>query len=387
MNTLDLLIIAAVVSAGIGGYRLGFVTRVTSWIGMALGVLAGALAMPWLVKTFEQGTDQGTLLLIAAAVMIAFAFAGQALGLFIGSRLHLAIPTGRLRQLDATVGTAAGVLGVLVAVWLLTPAMADVPDWPAQQARSSRLVRALDHVFPPPPNTARTLRRLVGERYPQVFDSLRPAPRLGPPPPATGLTTATARRVAASTVKVSGEACSRIQEGTGFVVGPDLVATNAHVVAGEQHITVERSDGSQIPSRLVAFDSDRDLALLQVPGIARPALPLREAVLGDRGGVFGHPGGRPLRVTPFAVGQRVTANGSDIYDRHRTRREVLVLSAELEPGDSGSALVDPQGRVVGVAFAIAPDRRAVAYGLTVGELRTVLGEVQPRGVDAGSCIA
>ncbi|MCU1454595.1 MAG: hypothetical protein JWN46_2741 [Acidimicrobiales bacterium] len=387
MNTLDLLIVAASVTAAVGGYRLGFVTRVTSWIGMALGVVAGAFLMPPLISSLNASSNRGTLLLVAAAVMIAFAFAGQAVGLFIGSRLHLALPHGILRKVDAVVGGAAGVLGVLVAVWLLAPAMADVPDWPARQARTSTVVRAIDRAFPNPPNTARALRRLVGERYPQVFEGLRPAPRLGPPPPATGLTTALADQVASSTVKVVGEACSRIQEGSGFVVSPDLVATNAHVVAGERSTQVERSDGQRLDGQVVAFDPDLDLALVRVPGLGRPALPLRPAVIGDRGGVFGHPGGGPLRITPFQVGDKVTATGSDIYDSRRTQRQVLFLAAQLQPGDSGSALVDPSGRVIGVAFAIAPDRPAVAYALTVDELRSVLARDRSQPVLAGSCIA
>ena len=42
---------------------------------------------------------------------------------------------------------------------------------------------------------------------------------------------------------------------------------------------------------------------------------------------------------------------------------MLVLASDLAPGDSGSALVDPQGQVVGVAFAVAPDKPGVAYAL------------------------
>ena len=69
----------------------------------------------------------------------------------------------------------------------------------------------------------------------------------------------------------------------------------------------------------------------------------------------------------------VRAVGSDIYDSHRTERAVLILSSQLRPGDSGGALIDGNGAVVGVAFAIAPDDPNVAYALDTDEVNAVLG--------------
>lgn len=386
MNVLDIVILIMIASAALGGYRLGFVTRVVSWVGLVLGVVGGALVLPRVVRSMDATAGRQQLLLVAAAVIIGCAFLGQALGLFIGSRLHLALPAGSIRKVDSGVGAVAGVAGVLVAVWLLAPAMADVPDWPAQQARSSRLVRAIDDVFPAPPDTTRTLRRLVGQRFPQVFDALDPAPKLGPPPAASGLDAATAERVARSTVEVVGGACDRIQEGTGFVVGTDLVATNAHVVAGENLPRVEREGGTPVNTTVVAFDPARDLALLSAPGLDRPALRIGDTAVGGRGAVFGHPGGGPLRLAPFRVGRRGPATGSDIYDRGEVRRDILFLSAALRPGDSGSALVNRAGQVVGVAFAIAPDKPDVAYALSVTELRSILAKPRAGRVSTGTCI-
>ncbi len=109
---------------------------------------------------------------------------------------------------------------------------------------------------------------------------------------------------------------------------------------------------------------------------------------GTIGGVFGHPGGEPLRIAPFEVARALRATGRDIYDQATTRRDVLELSASLRPGDSGSALVDPSGRVVGVAFAIARDQPDVAYALATTELVPVL-EMSASGtaVLTGSCLS
>jgi S1-C subfamily serine protease len=90
-------------------------------------------------------------------------------------------------------------------------------------------------------------------------------------------------------------------------------------------------------------------------------------------------------VSPFQVGSERTATGRDIYGIEATERQILFLAAELRPGDSGGALVDPSGAVVGVAFAIAPDRPQVAYALTIEEVRAVLeGPLAPTA--AGPCV-
>ena len=107
---------------------------------------------------------------------------------------------------------------------------------------------------------------------------------------------------------------------------------------------------------MVAFDPDRDLALLSVPGLDRPALPLGEAEAATAVASSGTRAAGTSRIAPFEIAREVRARGQDIYDDERTEREVYVLSAALHPGDSGSALVDRTGAVVGVAFAIAPDR-------------------------------
>jgi S1-C subfamily serine protease len=140
-----------------------------------------------------------------------------------------------------------------------------------------------------------------------------------------------------------------------------------------------------VEARLVAFDPDRDLAVLSVPGIDRPALPIGEPRIGSRGAVFGHPGGGPLELSPFQIGRIEPVTGTDIYDRQRSQRDVLFLASSLQPGDSGGALVTPAGEVVGIAFAIAPDRDGVAYALDVSEVRAVLADVRSSGVDAGPC--
>ena len=387
MNALDLFLIIMIVTAVAGGYRLGFLARATSWIGLIIGVLAASYFLPGIIDSL-QGYEPSSRFLIAAGIFIGAAFLGQAVGLLVGANLHRALPLGPLRGVDRAAGAAAGIAGVLVTIWLLTPSMADVPGWPARQARSSRVAKAVSDLFPPPPDTLAALRNLVGEEnFPGVFGPFQAAPDAGPAPEASGLSQAVVDRVRTSTVKVEGIACGRVQDGSGFTVAPGLVVTNAHVVAGESEISVQSPDRASLPAVVVVFDPDRDLAVLRVTGLGLPPLPIGSAGVGTTGAVFGHPRGQDeVEVSPAIIRQEVAAVGRDLYDSHAIRRQVYILAANLEPGDSGGGLVDSAGRVVGVAFAIAPDRPGTAYALTDDELNAVLARPTDRSRDTGPCL-
>jgi S1-C subfamily serine protease len=385
VNVFDIVLVVLAVSAAVGGYRLGFVARATSWLGLVVGLVAGAYLLRRIVPEM-QDTGQATKSLVAVGLLVGAALVGLSLGLVLGTRLYAELPPGAARRADRAAGGVIGVVGVLVALWLLLPVLAHIPGLMSEQARGSAIAREVSDRFPDPPDTLAVLRRFVGdEPFPQVFDALRPAPDAGTAPEQSGLSTAVANQVVQSTVKVTGEACSRIQEGSGFFVGPDLVVTNAHVVAGETGTEVELADGRTFDATVVAFDPERDLAVLRTDGEAQ-ALSLRAASTGDTGGVFGHPGGGGLEVSPFRVAEEITAVGRDIYDQGSTSRDVLVLASDLAPGDSGSALVDPQGQVIGVAFAVAPDKPGVAYALAISELRDVLDTDLSRERDTGGCL-
>ncbi len=385
MNLLDLLVVSMLLAAALGGWRLGFFARVASWVGMAAGLLVMARLLPAVLEAL-QGADPASRMILAVGLLLGAAFAGQALGLVIGAKLHLAIP-GPGRSLDRAGGAVAGVVGVLVAVWFLLPAMADVPGTMARQARTSTVAGLIDQLAPPPPDTLQALRRLVGEAdFPQVFRGFQAAPDVGPPPEDTGLPPDVIERVTASTMKVEGRACNRIQEGSGFLAGPGVVVTNAHVVAGHERTEIIRPDGQRVQGVVTVFDPDRDLAVVRVPEGLAPPLPLGEGAVGVAGAVFGYPGGGPLRIAPFEIRQEIDAVGRDIYDRSDTRRRVFVLASALRPGDSGAALVNQAGVVVGVAFAIAPDRPGVSYAVTHTELGAVLAGDLNTPADTGPCL-
>jgi len=391
VNLLDVAILAALVVAAVGGYRLGFLARAASWVGLALGLYLAARWVPAAVELVGESAGTTSRLLVVFAVLIGGAFGGQALGLLAGSRLKMFLPPGPVRGIDKGVGSLLGIAGVLLSVWFLLPAMSSVKGSAARLTRSSRVADVIDTVLPQPPETLQSLRTLVGDvNFPKVFEGLYRAPETGPPPPTSGLSPPVLAQVRASTVKVEGKACSRIQDGSGFVVAANTVVTNAHVVAGEQTTEIIRPDRSRAKATVTLFDPARDLAVLRVDRLGLNPLPVVEETLeeGALGAVFGHPGGQAqVEDTPGKVNRRVKAVGRDIYDRRSTTRDVFILAARLAPGYSGGPLVTTGGRVAGVAFAIAPDRDGVAYALTDVELRGALQADRGVAQSTGPCVS
>ena len=371
MNGFDYGIIALAVLAAFGGWRMGFLARVFSWVGMGAGLYLAVRFLPDVVNFFNLSGSVARVAL-AVAVLLAGAFIGQGLGLMVGSRLHAVLPFGGIRTLDRAVGSLLGVVGIFAVLWLLAPSLAAVPGPVSELTTGSVIARWVTNEARAagrrPPHTLQALRRRVGENG----------------APQGGLTTAVA-----SPVKVKGAACGLYQEGSGWTVAANLVVTNAHVVAGEPpgQTSVLLPGGATKPATVVVYNPDVDLALLYVPGLGEPPLKLGSGARGLAGAVLGHPNGQDaLAVQPASIATEVTALGEDLYDTRNTQRNVFVLAAKLTYGDSGAPLVDTQGDVVGIAFAIAPDRSTTAYALSSSELRPLLDEPRSAAVSTEACL-
>ena len=388
LNLFDLVVLGSIAAAVVGGYRMGFLARVASWIGLAAGIFAAVRLSPVVLDVYQGGMPESRLV-VALGLFLVLTTAGASLGAVAGASLRSLIPPGTgLRTADRAAGGVVGALGGLLMVWLLVPILAEVPGAVSELARNSAIARNLDRYGPETPQALQDLRRQVADvNFPEVFSRLGPSPSAGPPPGEVALSAAVRNRVSLSTVKVTGTACGRVLSGSGFSPASELIVTNAHVVAGVDRPSVTRTDGRRLPATVVVFDANRDLAVLRVPDLGQAALPIGASETGAEGAVFGHPRGQePLAVTPARIETKVNAQGLDLYGKNRVRREVLIMAAALQPGDSGGAVVDTDGRVVGVAFAIAPDKSATAYALSSAELQAVLSVPRGGQVDTGDCI-
>src|SRR5262249_15335256 len=148
----------------------------------------------------------------------------------------------------------------------------------------SDVIAALDSVLPPSGPILNLLRRI--DQVPTVRG---PSARVGPPNRAI-LHSAAVEAAGRSAVKVVGTSCGLGLEGSGGAAGPATVVTNAHVVAGEDDTAIETRDGETLDATVVHYEPRNDVAILHVPGLALPALPLeRSPHSGTPIAVLGYP--------------------------------------------------------------------------------------------------
>jgi S1-C subfamily serine protease len=388
VNWLDAVLLVLVALAAIQGLRLGAVMQVLSFGGFWLGLVVGALLTP-----VAAGAVHGPVSKTLVVVIVFFGCAGLfgALGRIAGARSSRFVHRLRLGPLDAGLGVAVAVIATLLATWLVAGILVNsrysVLDTGIEQ---SRIVRAMNSVLhAPPPIFSRVASFLAAEGFPVVFAGLPPT-AAGPVHVPSDVAAESAA-AAPSTVKVVGEACGLIQEGSAFVVAPGLVVTNAHVVAGVQRPQIVDMDGQVHDAVPVLFDPELDVALLRVPGLDRRPLHLDPGTVarGTTGAALGFPGGGPLAVQPAGVRAAFAATGLDIYGRNNIVRQVYELDATIRPGNSGGPLVEPDGEVVGVVFARSTTDSRVGYALASPAVLADVHRAETRSgtVGTGACVS
>jgi S1-C subfamily serine protease len=388
VNGLDLLLLALLVVAGYLGYRRGLTLQVFALGGLLLGLLVGALVAPVAAEAVESPAARAG---VAALVLLTFAGVGNALGWFAGSHVRLRAAS-RLGKADAVAGSAVSVLASLLAIWFLALNLVNGP-FPAlaAQVRGSAVVRVLDAALPEPPSLLAQVGRFFKRfGFPDVFTGIPPLPAEPVEPPTQAQARAAALAASESTLRVVGQACDSLQQGSGFVAADAYVVTSAHVVAGMDDPQVQGPGELPVDAVPVVFDPDLDLAILRVAGPAGAPLALAFEALprGSAGAVLGYPEGGNLEADPAAVRRTIEAVGRDIYGQGQVERLVVELQAHVHPGNSGGPFVLADGRVGGVVFAASSGDDQIAYALAASEVRDALAvAVQRTGeVDTGPCL-
>jgi S1-C subfamily serine protease len=375
-DVLDLILIALAAAFAVAGYRQGFIVGILSFAGFLGGAAIGASFAPKLARSLVQGSSQQALVAIVAVFVAAMI--GQLLASAIGAAVRSRVNWRPATLVDSIAGAAVSVLSVLLIAWLIGTAVVNAPfAMVTSQVNRSAVLRAVDGVMP---SAARTMfsdfrSLLASGPYVQVFGALGAEPALTVAPPDPGvLNSAGLITSRDSIVKVMGIApsCSRRIEGSGFVISPQHILTNAHVVAGvTQDQTVTTRLGRHLAATVVFFDPERDLAVLYVPGLNAGPLGFAGPVsLGSSAIVAGYPLDRSFTVVPARVGDDQLAQAPDIYQSHEVTRQIYSIRANVEPGNSGGPLLAPDGKVDGVVFAAAVGVKDTGYALTASEVQS-----------------
>ncbi|MCX4665488.1 MarP family serine protease [Streptomyces sp. NBC_01381] len=398
MNVLDILLVVAAVWFAVVGYRQGFVVGILSVIGFLGGGLVAVYLLPviWGAFTDDKQAVGTTAAVVAVVIVIVCASIGQAFTTHLGNKLRRYITWQPARALDATGGALVNVVAMLLVAWLIGSALAGttLPTL-GKEVRNSKILLGVSRALPNQADTwfADFSSVLARNGFPQVFSpfSNEPITEVRPPDPRLAKS-AVATKAKQSIVKVQGEArgCGKVLEGTGFVFSDRRVMTNAHVVGGVDEPTVQiGGDGRTYDAKVVLYDWERDIAVLDVPTLQAPPLQFtsKDAVSGDNAIVAGFPENGPYDVRPARVRGRITANGPDIYHRGTVRRDVYSLYATVRQGNSGGPLLTPDGKVYGVVFAKSLDDPDTGYALTADEVREDIeaGRTANQEVDSEGC--
>lgn len=166
--------------------------------------------------------------------------------------------------------------------------------------------------------------------------------------------------------------------GSGVIVSPDgLILTTFHVVAEASDIQVALSDGRVTQARIIGSDRDTDLAVLKIEGSQLPAA--RYATEGSL-----QVGDVVLAIgNPFGIGQRVTmgivsAVGNDNLNL-LTYDDFIQTDAAINDGNSGGALVNADGELVGINTAVFRFGEGIGFAIPAQAARRVLDQILAHG--------
>lgn len=364
---LDLILVAIVSVFAVFGYRQGLAAGVLSLTGFVCGAAAGALIAPGLSRALlPAGVTR-------EFVAILIAFAAAVTGILLTSGL-----ASLLRQLnrrppgliDSVGGAALNVVFLLVVAVMVSSFVVNGPQGlMSRQVERSLVLRALGQVSPGAGYLFNSVRASMLRRLDES-SGLDPADL---PAPIAGVLSSPAAALARrGVVEVEGIARScppsslQSEDGSGFVIGPDHVLTNAHVVGGLTGLpVVALSDGRTYPARVVLYDRRRDVAVLYVPKLRGPVLRFTtSASYGARAIVAGFPDGGRLTLAPATIGTSFQAT----IDRTSDDVQVYPVRGQVLRGNSGGPLMAPDGRVYGVVFARSSTAPQSGWALTASEV-------------------
>ncbi|RWZ61529.1 serine protease [Labedella populi] len=392
----DTVLLLLAIAALIGGWRRGALVTAASLVGLVGGLLLSTAVSPLVVEwaaTFGWATSLQRTIVAVVVLVGSIALVVTVLSVLARLLRRVVSKISLGRGLDTLGGAGLGLLTWAASVWLVAGFLASTGLPPLTQiAASSRVVATLDALAPVPSSTALgALDRAIGNSgFPRVFaGGVESIIGVTEPDPTVS---ADVDGAAAGVLRVlsSAPSCGSDATGSGWVVGPERVVTNAHVVGGSEDLFVQLGgEGRPLPATLVVFDPERDLAVLAVPDLDVTPLPLGDELAATASAyVAGYPENGPYDVEPARVRQILQATGLDIYERDTVTREIYSLRGLVRPGNSGGPLLDPAGDVVGVVFARSTTDADTGYALTLDELAPVLDRVAAtEEVPSGDCVS
>jgi hypothetical protein len=356
MTGLDWIVLGIVILLALFGWAQGFVAGALALVGFAIGAWIGTRVGPLVLPDGDQSgwaPAFGLMGALVAGAVLAMGFEG------LGARLRSRVRTPAAATIDGALGAVLTACVGLGIVWVLGAIALKSGGELRAAVQKSFVLQRLNAVLPPTGGLLSTLSRL--DPFPRID-----GPEVRVAPPAAGIARDPQVDAAArSVVKVLGSACGLGVEGSGWVAGDEVVVTNAHVVAGQEDTRVlleGREPG--LEAHAIAYDSRNDIAVLRVPGLDAPALPLASSPRsGVSAAILGFPRNGPYDVRAARLGETRGVVSQDAYGRGPVRRTITSLRGAVRSGNSGGPMVDGRGRVVTTIFAATTSGPRGGYGV------------------------
>jgi len=384
VTSIDWLIVAFCALLALYGFLQGFIVGALSLFGFALGAFVGTRIAPS-VLPHGSHSQYAPLFGLLGALLAGGILATGLEGIGIRARRMLRLPG--LQTIDGLLGAGLTACVGLGIAWIVGAVVIQSTTSPGlrQQVQQSVILRQLNQLLPPSGPILDALARF--DPLPTIH-----GPAAAVPPPTRGILAAPGVRAAASSVvRVVGTACGLGIEGSGWVAAPDILVTNAHVVAGESDTRVE-TDGNApgMPAEVLDFDPHDDIAVLRVPGLRlRPLSLASSAPAGASGAILGYPEDGPFDAQPGRVGQTLKVQTENAYGQGPVLRAVTQLRGLVRPGNSGGPVIGSAGQVLATVFAAIASLNARHGGFAVPNalVRAQLRVAQSRraSVSTGAC--
>ena len=383
VSALDWVIVGFTVLLAFYGYVQGFIVGALSLAGFAVGAFVGTRLAPLLLSQGDH-SPYAPLLGLLGALLAGGVFASGLEGL--GARVRSALRIPGLRTVDGLLGAGLTACVGLGIVWIIGAVALDASSSRPLRTdiQNSTILRALNEILPPSGPILNALARI------DPLPSVRGPAADVPAPTGRVLSTPGVRAARHSVVRVFGTACGLGVEGSGWVVAPDLVVTNAHVVAGETDTEVQIDGvGQGHPARALVFDPHNDIAILSVPGLGLRPLDLDVgAPSGTAAAILGYPLDGAFMARPGRLGQTETVYTQNAYGQGHVLRTITALRGKVQPGNSGGPMVNARGQVVATVFAaLTGTAREGGFAVPDSLVRSALRQAESSnsGVSTGAC--
>jgi S1-C subfamily serine protease len=342
VSLLDLAVVIILGLCTLVGYREGFIRSACSLLAGAGGLALAVAILHWQPNWVVGHPLLGRAVIIVVSVVLISA---------------VIIPVSRRLEryrfgyegLDRAAGAFMRLIFGLILVWALGAVMgAFTLNTNLQLEHHSAIVRALDRVVSPQPLTA-DIRHFQGRLLPELTVNV-PIPDIATPSPISAERSGI-DRARQSAVKVIGDACRYQLSGSGWLVTPNEVVTNEHVIAGTSVSEIEAPGEPADKGQVVYADPVNDIAIIRLTRALRaPALVLARGHSGEAAALLSYPDGNAFAITPVRLGSTEPARMAS-PDGHQHVRETTVIRGMIKAGDSGGPIINNQGQVVDMIFA------------------------------------